>query len=169
MVFTDFSAGFPWLKVYSAADHHIVPFAIGAEARFSPDGKWIAYVGPLTVPGANTIFIAPFPGPGGRIRVSSGSGAQPTWAHDGRRLFYVAPDRKLMGVDLMSGQRRPAVRMGCFGLGLSVPVFLIPNTPCRATDVSLSIPFAQTPRRLYFGRRVDGRIKKLIRITSRDF
>jgi DNA-binding winged helix-turn-helix (wHTH) protein/Tol biopolymer transport system component len=99
LVFTDFSAGSPSLKVYSAADHRVVPFAIGAEARFSPDGKWIAYVGPLTVPDSDAIFIAPFPGPGGRIRISSGSGAQPTWARDGRRLFYIAPDRKLMMVD----------------------------------------------------------------------
>jgi eukaryotic-like serine/threonine-protein kinase len=99
LVFTDFSAGLPSLKVYSAADQRVVPFAIGAEARISPDGKWIAYVGPLTVPDADAIFIAPFPGPGGRIRISSGSGAQPTWAHDGRRLFYIAPDRKLMMVD----------------------------------------------------------------------
>jgi Tol biopolymer transport system component len=99
LVFTDFSVGLPSLHVYSAADHRVVPFAIGAEARFSPDGKWIAYVGPLTVPDADAIFIAPFPGPGGRIRVSNGSGAQPTWAHDGKHLFYIVADRKLMAVD----------------------------------------------------------------------
>ncbi|MBV8863834.1 MAG: PD40 domain-containing protein, partial [Acidobacteriaceae bacterium] len=98
-VFTDLSAGFPTLKIYGAAAHRVVPFAIGAEARFSPDGKWIAYVGPLTVPDSDAIFIAPFPGPGERVRVSSGSGAQPTWAHDGRHLFYITPDRKLMMVD----------------------------------------------------------------------
>jgi Tol biopolymer transport system component len=85
--------------IYSTADRQVVPFGIGAEARFSPDGKWIAYVGPLSGPGSDAIFIAPFRGPGELIRVSSGGGAQPTWAHDGRRLFYVAPDRKLMMVE----------------------------------------------------------------------
>jgi eukaryotic-like serine/threonine-protein kinase len=99
LVFTDLSTGSPALKVYSSTDHRVLPFAIGAEARFSPDGKWIAYVGPLTVPDSDAIFVAPFPGPGGRIRVSSSSGAQPTWGHDGRHLFYIAPDRKLMMVD----------------------------------------------------------------------
>jgi Tol biopolymer transport system component len=99
MVFTDFSAGVPSLKIYSAADHQVVPFAIGAEARFSPDGKWIAYVGPLSPSNDDAIFIEPFPGPGGRIRISTGSGAEPNWSHDGRHLFYIAPDRKLMMVD----------------------------------------------------------------------
>jgi eukaryotic-like serine/threonine-protein kinase len=99
LVFTDFLSGVPALKVYSAEDHRVVPFAIGAEARFSPDGKWIAYVGPLTAPDSDAIFIAPFPGPGGHIRVSIASGAQPIWARDGRHLFYIAPDRKLMMVE----------------------------------------------------------------------
>jgi hypothetical protein len=58
LVFTDLSAGLPSLKAYSAMDHRVAPLAIGAEARFSPDGKWIAYVGPLTVPDADAIFIA---------------------------------------------------------------------------------------------------------------
>jgi eukaryotic-like serine/threonine-protein kinase len=99
MVFTDFSGGAPALKVYSAADHRVMPFAIGAEGRFSPNGKWIAYVGPLTAPDTDAIFIAPFPGPEGQIRVSTGSGAQPVWARDGRHLFYIAADRKLIAVD----------------------------------------------------------------------
>jgi DNA-binding winged helix-turn-helix (wHTH) protein/Tol biopolymer transport system component len=100
LVFTAFAGDAPSLSVYSAVDRQVLPFAIGGEARFSPDGKWIAYVGQtLSGPGSDAIFIAPFRGPGGHIRVSSGSGAQPTWAHDGRRLFYVAPDRKLMMVE----------------------------------------------------------------------
>jgi hypothetical protein len=53
----------------------------------------------LTAPDSDAILIALFRGPGGHIRASSGSGAQPAWAHDGRRLFYVAPDRKLMMVE----------------------------------------------------------------------
>jgi DNA-binding winged helix-turn-helix (wHTH) protein/Tol biopolymer transport system component len=98
LVFTDFSVGFPSLNICSAADHRVVSFGIGAEARFSPDGKWIAYVGPLSAPDSDAIFIAPFPGPGRHIRVSIAGGAQPTWARDGRHLFYIAADRKLMMV-----------------------------------------------------------------------
>lgn len=102
LIFTDISGGAPMLKVYSASDEKVMPFAMGAEARFSPDGKWIAYVGPLEAPGSDGIFIAPFPGASGRIRVSMGSGAQPTWSHDGKHVFYVTPDRKLVMVDFDS-------------------------------------------------------------------
>jgi Tol biopolymer transport system component len=121
--FTDFSSGFPSVKIYSAADNRTVPFAIGAEARFSPDGKWIAYVGPLTVPDADAIFVAPFPGPGERIRISPGSGAQPNWAPDGRRLFYIAPDRKLMVVQFDPPTKSAAAPRALFQTRIIAPNF----------------------------------------------
>ena len=93
LIFSEFSTGFPLLKIYTAADNQVAPFAPGAEARFSPDGKWIAYIA-----GIAGIVVQPFPGPGGRLEISSKSGAQPTWARDGKQIFYIAPDRKLMAV-----------------------------------------------------------------------
>jgi Tol biopolymer transport system component len=81
LVFLDISNG-TLLKVYSAADKQVAPFAQGAEARFSPDGKWIAYIA-----GIAGIVVQPFPGPGGRIEISRGSAAQPVWARDGRKIF----------------------------------------------------------------------------------
>ena len=96
LVFMDLSSGFPLLKVYSAADSKAAPFTNGAEARFSPDGKWIAHIG------AGGILAQPFPGPGGRIGISGGAGAQPTWARDGKQIFYIAPDRKMMAVSFDS-------------------------------------------------------------------
>jgi len=123
LVFTVFSGGSPALKVYSTADRQATSFAIGAEARFSPDGKWIAYVGPLSAPDSDAIFIAPFRGPGEHIRVSSGSGAQPNWAHDGRRLFYVAPDRKLMMVEFDPGAKSVAAPRVLFQSRIIAPSF----------------------------------------------
>lgn len=90
LVFTEFSDG-PLLKVYSTADNQGAPVVRGAEARFSPDGKWIAYAT------LSEVSVQPFPGRVGRIEIS-GSGAQPVWARDGRQIFYIAPDRKLMAV-----------------------------------------------------------------------
>jgi Tol biopolymer transport system component len=123
LVFTVFSRDSPSLMIYSTADRQVVPFGIGAEARFSPDGKWIAYVGPLSGPDSDAIFIAPFRGPGELIRVSSGGGAQPTWAHDGRRLFYVAPDRKLMMVEFDPGAKSAAAPRVLFQSRIIAPSF----------------------------------------------
>ena len=123
LVFTVFSGDAPSLEVYSTADRQAVFFGIGAEARFSPDGNWIAYVGPLNGPGSDAIFIAPFRGPGRHIRVSSGGGAQPTWAHDGRRLFYVAPDRKLMMVEFDPRAKSAAAPRVLFQSRIIAPSF----------------------------------------------
>jgi len=85
---------FPSLAVYSPSDHKIEPFATqGVEAKLSPDGKWIVYVGP-----GRGILVEPFPGPGRRIQVSIGAAAQPRWSCDGRQIFFIQPDRKLIAV-----------------------------------------------------------------------
>jgi eukaryotic-like serine/threonine-protein kinase len=88
--------GFPGVYVYSPMDQRstqVVKF--GAEPQFSPDGKWIAYI---VIP-MRQIVVQPFPGPGAHIQISNVTGsAQPRWSRDGRKIFYVQPDRKLMVV-----------------------------------------------------------------------
>jgi hypothetical protein len=37
--------------------------------------------------GATEIYVAPFPGPGQRVMMSRGGGAQPRWSPDGKELF----------------------------------------------------------------------------------
>jgi len=115
LVFSDFSNGFPSLKVYSAADNQVAPFAQGAEARFSPDGKWIAYAG-------SGVYVQPFPGPGGRLEIS-GIGAQPTWARDGKQIFYIAPDRKLMAVSFDTQHKSAGVPRVLFQTRIIAPNF----------------------------------------------
>jgi hypothetical protein len=44
--------------------------------------------------------IQPFPGPGGKIQVSSTGGIDPRWRRDGRELFFVAADGKLMAAPI---------------------------------------------------------------------
>ncbi|MEP6707319.1 MAG: protein kinase, partial [Pyrinomonadaceae bacterium] len=67
-------------------------------AQFSPDGHWIAYV--LDELGSNQVYIAPFPGPGGKRQVSRGGGTEPRWRGDGKELFFLASDAKLMAVEV---------------------------------------------------------------------
>ena len=57
---------------------------------FSPDGRWLAYQSDES--GRDEIYVRPFPGPGGRFRVSPEGGISPIWAHNGREIFYVSGD-----------------------------------------------------------------------------
>ena len=59
---------------------------VESAAAFSPDGKWIAYVSDES--GRNEVYIRPFPGDGGRIKISSEGGAEPVWTRGGHELLY---------------------------------------------------------------------------------
>ena len=67
-------------------------------AQFSPDGTWIAYQSDKT--GRFEIYVQPFPGPGGDSRVSIDGGAQVRWNPNGKELFYIAADDRLMAVPI---------------------------------------------------------------------
>ena len=62
-------------------------YATGASrGTFSPDGRWVAYVGQEG--GRPEVFVAPFPWTGTKWQVSNGGGAGPRWREDGKELFY---------------------------------------------------------------------------------
>jgi Tol biopolymer transport system component len=68
--------------------------------QFSPDGRWVAYRSNES--GRNEIYVAPFPGPGGKWQISTAGGELPRWRHDGTEIFYLAPDNKLMAAAVNS-------------------------------------------------------------------
>ncbi len=67
-------------------------------ARFSPDGKWVAYQSDES--GSDEVYVRPFPGPGGKWMVSAGGGRNARWSSDGSSLFFIDPDRRLMQVSI---------------------------------------------------------------------
>ncbi len=73
-------------------------------ARFSPDGRWVAYQSNET--GQFEIHVQPFPGPGPKVQVSVGGGTSPRWRRNGGELFYLAPDRRLMAVSIAQSDSR---------------------------------------------------------------
>ncbi len=76
-----------------------------AEGQVSPDGKWLAFVASPF----NEVMIQPFLAPGPRIQISSGGGGQARWSRDGRQLFYIARDKKMMAVSFDPQKRTAGV------------------------------------------------------------
>ncbi len=78
----------------------------------SPDNRWLAYVSNES--GQDEVYVRPFPGPGGKYKVSTVSGAEPAWAPDGKEIFYRNGDQ-MMAV--------PVTTEPDFALGKSVMIF----------------------------------------------
>lgn len=99
VLYMDISKGLPRIFSHSVGSTaQPTEVAFGSEAQFSPDGHWVAYT---ASPG--DVFVQPYPGEGGRLQLSSGGGAQPRWRADGKELFYIARDKKLMAVSIDTG------------------------------------------------------------------
>jgi hypothetical protein len=57
------------------------------DARWSPDGRWMAYVS--DEPGRPEIFLERWPQDGRTWRVTSAGGTRPRWRRDGTGLFFL--------------------------------------------------------------------------------
>ena len=68
-----------------------------SHARFSPDGRFVAYT--TDAAGVSEVYVQPFPVASGD-KWTIGSGSQPRWRRDGRELFYISGDSKVMAVDV---------------------------------------------------------------------
>jgi serine/threonine-protein kinase len=93
--------------------------------RFSPDGRWIAYLSNES--GSYEIYVRPFPaGSGGKWQISTGGALYPLWAKNSRELFYETADSRIMVVDyavsgdsFMPGVPRPWSEKQLFYAGAS--------------------------------------------------
>jgi eukaryotic-like serine/threonine-protein kinase len=90
------------------------PVPLGAAANFSlsgtalsPDGKYIAFS--TRESGRDEIYVQALPPATGKWQISVAGGSQPRWRRDGRELFFLAPDSRLMAVDI---QTHPAISAG---------------------------------------------------------
>ncbi len=81
-------------------DGKLQPFLSGpfnaAHASLSPDGRWLAYSSDET--GRSEIYVQDFPRRSKKIQVSTNGGDQASWNHNGKELFYLSADQKLMVV-----------------------------------------------------------------------
>jgi serine/threonine protein kinase/Tol biopolymer transport system component len=96
---------------------------------FSPDGRWVAYESEVS--GRGEIYASSFPDAGAApaVLVSTAGGRLSRWRADGRELYYVSPDSKMMAVDVVPGSS--------FKASLPKPLFDLPA-------VTTNDPFAWT-------------------------
>ncbi len=69
-----------------------------AHGVLSRDGRWMAYVSDES--GRLEVYVRAFPQAGEKVQISTAGGDQPKWRRDGRELFYIAADKKLMAVEV---------------------------------------------------------------------
>jgi len=84
-------------------------------ARFSHDGRWVAYVSDDS--GRPEIYVCSFNNPAQRWQVSYAGGSAPHWRSDGKELFYLATDFTIMTVPIQAGTT--------LGAGSPAPLFKI--------------------------------------------
>jgi len=103
--------------------------------QFSPDGRLVAYVSDES--GRNEIYVRTFSpdstaaasDTGGKWLISTNGGSQPRWQGDGKELYYLAPDMKLMAVEIATTP--------VFRAGVPKALFHAPPPPAVAGDLQL--------------------------------
>jgi serine/threonine protein kinase/Tol biopolymer transport system component len=100
------------------------------QGQFSPDGRWVAYTSNQSG-SRDEVYVVPFPEAGGKWQVSTEGGSQPRWRRDGKELFYVAADAKLMAVPISVAPQSRALTAG-------TPVALFPTHLARGAGISLT-------------------------------
>jgi len=73
------------------------------EARFSPNGSWITYTSNES--GRPEVYAQSFPSNENKIQISTNGGSKARWSRDGKEIFYLATDEKLMAVTV-SGEKK---------------------------------------------------------------
>ena len=81
--------------------------------RLSPDGQWLAYVSDESR--RDEVYVGTFPMPGSKWQVSINGGSFPAWSRDGKELYYIAADGKMMAVEIRGGPK--------FDRGVPKPLF----------------------------------------------
>jgi Tol biopolymer transport system component len=92
--------------------------------HFSPDGRWFTYSS--DEPGQTEVFVRRFPMTEEAWRVSTSGGQQPTWSRDGKEIFFVSPDGRLMAAP---------VAVAGTTLSIGVPQALF-HSPVRLNSVT---------------------------------
>ena len=89
------------------------------QVSISPDGRWFAYTSNES--GREEVYVQLFPPAGAKWQISTGGGGDGRWQADGKELFYIAADRRLMAVAVKGDTT--------FEAGVARPLFDTGMTP----------------------------------------
>ena len=132
-----------------AGDRKPIPFLKTSfeesDARLSPDARSIAYVSDES--GRLEVYVASFPAGGGRRRVSLEGGSQPRWRRDGRELFFLGADARIMSVPVQAGDP--------MDVGTPVPLFRSPTATSNRSELAIWNDYDVSPDGQRFLIRVD--------------
>ena len=95
-------------------------------AKLSPDGKWLAYVSDESK--RKEVYVVTFPKLGGKWSVSLNGGDLPVWSRDGKELYFIGAEKKMMAVEIKGGAN--------FAAGSPKPLFDTHLGPNAWFDVS---------------------------------
>jgi DNA-binding winged helix-turn-helix (wHTH) protein/Tol biopolymer transport system component len=107
-----------------------------AQARVSPDGRWMAYAADNS--GTQEVYVRRYPELDAPRRVSTGGGGQPQWRADRQELFYLSPDRSLMAVTIAESDELS------FGVPRKLFRTSIAEGPSGARDSYAAMPDGQS-------------------------
>ena len=79
------------------------PLFLEMGSQFSPDGHWLAYNSNES--GESEVYVVPFPGPGGKVRISTVRGDNARWRRDGKEIFYLAGNTLMAAAVTAKGSR----------------------------------------------------------------
>ena len=87
-------------------------------AKLSPDGQFLGYSSDESK--RSEVYVQTFPEHGGKWQVSTGGGNFPVWSRDGRELYFISADNKMMAVEVKGDGRK-------FDAGVPKPLFAVPG------------------------------------------
>jgi Tol biopolymer transport system component len=98
--------------------------------QFSPDGRFVAYHSNES--GRYEVYVQSLAEPSGRIQVSNSGGGQPRWRRDGKELFYISLDGKVMATSITARPESPTLEFGAptalFAVDITGGPILLNNT-----------------------------------------
>jgi serine/threonine protein kinase len=113
-----------WIVPMSGDNHKPIPFLVTPAdetfGQFSPDTKWVAYSSDES--GRREVYVQGFvpdhvPAAGvGKWQISTAGGDKPRWRRDGKEMYYIALNGKMMAVPIKSTATT-------FEPGVAIPLF----------------------------------------------